>query len=48
MAVLGTLGESFRVGLEMLYLEARRPQAQASGTAGLGGNSFRAELRYSF
>ncbi len=48
LAVLGTLGESFRVGLEMLYLEARRPQAQASGTAGLGGNSFRAELRYSF
>ncbi len=48
LAVLGTLGEHWRVGAEMLYLEADRPQALASGTADLGGNSFRAELRYSF
>lgn len=48
LAVLGTMGERWRIGLEMLYLEARRPQAQTSGTADLGGHSFRAELRYSF
>lgn len=48
LAVLGTLGEHWRVGAEMLYLEADRPQAMASGTSDLGGNSFRAELRYSF
>lgn len=48
LAVLGTLGERWRLGVEMLYLEARRPQAQASDAADLGGNSFRAEVRYSF
>lgn len=48
LAVLGTLGERWRVGVEMLYLEAWRPQAQAIDSADLGGNSFRAELRYSF
>ncbi len=48
LAILGTLREHWRVGLEMLYLDAERPQAGRSGTADLGGNSFRAELRYSF
>ena len=48
LAVLGTLGEHWRVGLEMLYLEASRPEAARQGYEDLGGNSFRAELRWSF
>jgi hypothetical protein len=48
LAVLGTFGERWRIGLEMLYLEADRPQARTEGAADLGGSSFRAELRYSF
>lgn len=48
LAVLGSFGEHWRLGAEMLYLEAMRPQALPSGADDLGGNSFRAELRYAF
>ncbi len=48
LAVIGTLGEKWRVGLEMLYLEADRPEAQRNGTDDLGGDAFRAEVRYTF
>lgn len=48
LAVLGSLGDHWRVGLEMLYLAAERPAAQASSSGDVGGRSFRAELRYAF
>ncbi|MEO7795960.1 MAG: hypothetical protein ABIV06_14425 [Thermoanaerobaculia bacterium] len=48
LAVIGGFGEHWRVGVEMLYLEAERPQARALGAPDLGGNAFRAELRYAF
>jgi hypothetical protein len=56
VALLGMLGEHFRVGVEALFLEAHRPQVRDVGggirdrgdSGDLGGQSFRAELRYAF
>lgn len=48
LAVLGSFGEHWRLGAEMLYLEATRPQALQSGAGDLGGRSFRADMRYAF
>ena len=48
LAVLGSLGDHWRVGLELLYLAAERPAAQVSSSDDSGGRSFRAELRYAF
>jgi hypothetical protein len=50
LAVIGNLGGHWRLGVEALLLEARRPQAGDAGDrpADLDGQSFRAEVRYSF
>ncbi len=49
LAFIASRGDHWRIGAEVLYLEAFRPAAAAeTGTDDLGGSAFRLELRYGF
>jgi hypothetical protein len=48
VALLYSAGERWRLGLEWLEVDARRPIAGALGGPSLDGDALRAELRWTF
>ena len=48
LAMIASFGEHLRGAVELLHLEAERPEARRNGTDDVSGRAFRAELRYAF